>query len=117
MAALHRDALVVDLHNDLLTKLVHSRYDIAKRHGHAALYNPLRLDLDLSTASGKPLGLLARLRDLLPGRYAFGLTGRGPGGHILPPGRYRLLLVAYPTAGGPPSTAAVAFSISKGRGG
>ena len=28
---------------------------------------------------GKRLGLLARLRDLLPGRYAFGLTGRGPG--------------------------------------
>jgi membrane dipeptidase len=45
--ALHRDALVVDLHNDLLTKLAHSRYDIGKRHAPQALYNPLRLDLDL----------------------------------------------------------------------
>jgi len=47
VAALHRDALVLDLHNDLLTKLVHGRYDIARRHTPAAVYNPLRLDIDL----------------------------------------------------------------------
>jgi len=47
VAAFHRDALVLDLHNDLLTKLVHSGYDIGKRHAPAALYNPLRLDIDL----------------------------------------------------------------------
>jgi membrane dipeptidase len=46
-AELHRDALVVDLHNDLLTKLVHTGYDFGKRHAPAALYNPLRLDIDL----------------------------------------------------------------------
>src|SRR5215467_9543005 len=47
VAAFHRDALVLDLHNDLLTKLAHSRYNIARRHAPAALYNPLRLDIDL----------------------------------------------------------------------
>ena len=39
----------------------------------------LRLDVELWTDEGKRLGLLTRLRDLLPGRYAIGLTGRGPG--------------------------------------
>ena len=48
------------------------------------------------------LGLLARLRDVLPGQYAFGLTGRGPDGLRLEPGPYRLRLVARPAAGGPP---------------
>ena len=43
------------------------------------VYPVLRLDVELWRADGKRLGLLARLRDLLPGRYAFGLTGRGPG--------------------------------------
>lgn len=47
VAALHRDALVFDLHNDVLTKLTHSRYDFGRRHGSAAVWNPLRLDLDI----------------------------------------------------------------------
>src|SRR4051794_9616586 len=70
-----------------------------------------RLDLQLYTAYGRPLGLLARLRDLLPGRYVFGLTGRGPGGAVLRPGAYRIRLVATPTDGGPPSVARVRFTI------
>ena len=45
------------------------------------------------------LGVLARLRDLLPGRYAFGLTGRGPRGKTLRPGDYVLRLRAHPVAG------------------
>ena len=36
------------------------------------------LELELWTAEGRRLGVLARMRDVLPGRYAFGLTGRGP---------------------------------------
>ncbi|HEY8773660.1 MAG TPA: S8 family serine peptidase [Gaiellaceae bacterium] len=71
----------------------------------------LRLDVELWTADGKRLGLLARLRDLLPGRYAFGLTGRGPGGVRLEPGRYRLRVYAWPTAGGPPGLRSLSFSI------
>jgi hypothetical protein len=37
-----------------------------------------RLDILLYSASGRYLGVMARLRDLLPGSYSFGITGRGP---------------------------------------
>jgi hypothetical protein len=70
-----------------------------------------RLDVELFNAAHGDLGLLARLRDLLPGRYAFGLTGRDPAGAVLPPGTYRLRLVAWPTDGGPPSTRRLAFVV------
>jgi subtilisin family serine protease len=70
-----------------------------------------RLDLELLTADGESRGLLARLRDVLPGRYSFGVTGRDPAGSILPTGDYRLRLIAYPTVGGPPSQRTIAFSI------
>ena len=71
----------------------------------------LRLDVELCTAAGKRLGLLARLRDLLPGRYAFGITGHGPNGQLLEPGRYELRVLAWPTGGGPPSIQATKFTI------
>ncbi len=41
-----------------------------------------RLDVELWRGDER-LGVLARLRDVLPGRYAFGLTGRGPRGGAL----------------------------------
>ena len=72
------------------------------------------LDLELWTPKGKRLGVIARLRDLLPGRYAFGLTGRGPDGRLLRPGTYVLRLRAQPVDaadGSPPSTADIAFRI------
>jgi len=47
VAALHRDAFVIDLHNDTLTKLSHVSYDFAARHRPAAFWNPFRLDIDL----------------------------------------------------------------------
>lgn len=56
-----------------------------------------RLDVLLYTAAGRFLGVLARLRDLLPGSYSFGITGRGPGSELLPPGSYELRLNAWPT--------------------
>ena len=62
-----------------------------------------RLDVLLLDRDGEVLGLLARLRDVLPGQYAFGLTGRGPDGLRLEPGPYRLRLVAWPAAGGSPT--------------
>jgi subtilisin family serine protease len=40
------------------------------------------------------LGVLTRRRELLPGRYTFGLTGRGPSGQRLPRGRYVIRVVA-----------------------
>jgi hypothetical protein len=70
-----------------------------------------RLDVLLRRANGAPLGLLARLRDVLPGRYTFGLTGRGPGGAALPPGRYAVTLVAYPVDGGSPSSRKLGFTL------
>jgi minor extracellular serine protease Vpr len=73
------------------------------------------LDVELWTPKGKRLGVIARLRDLLPGRYAFGLTGRGPDGKALAPGMYVLRLRAQPVDaadGTPPSTADTVFRIT-----
>jgi hypothetical protein len=58
-----------------------------------------RLDMQLTSAYGTSLGLLVRMRDLLPGRYAFGLTGRDPQGNRLPAGDYTLSLTAVPPDG------------------
>lgn len=70
-----------------------------------------RLELELFDAKGQRLGLLARLRDLLPGRHSFGLTGRDAEGNELEAGRYRLRLTAWPTGDGAISRASVAFTI------
>ncbi|HLG09963.1 MAG TPA: S8 family serine peptidase [Gaiellaceae bacterium] len=45
------------------------------------------------------LGVLARRRELLPGHYTFGLTGRGPSGERLPSGKYAVRVVAWPGDG------------------
>src|SRR5437764_7783979 len=45
--AFHRRALVIDLHNDLLTKRGLRGGDLGKRHGAQALYNPLAFDIDV----------------------------------------------------------------------
>jgi subtilisin family serine protease len=69
------------------------------------------LQLQLRSSDGKSLGTLAQLRDLLPGRFAFGLTGRDAKGDTLEPGRYSVRVTAYPTGQGEPSVATVAFTI------
>jgi hypothetical protein len=71
----------------------------------------LRLDIRLLDHAGRDLGLLSRLRDVLPGRYAFGITGRGPNGGELPLGQYTLRLLVFPAAGGPPVTRSVVFTL------
>ena len=82
------------------------------RGPHAWQISPVvKLDLDLFTAKGERLGLLGRMRDLLPGHHSFGLTGRDAQGDELEPGRYRLRLTAWPTGDGLPSRATVAFTI------
>jgi hypothetical protein len=68
------------------------------------------LDLELWRGDER-MGRLARLRNLLPGRYTFGLTGRGPLGRRLRPGPYQLRLFAYPPGDGPPSRQNVEFEI------
>jgi len=45
------------------------------------------------------VGVLARRREVLPGRYSFGLTGRGPDGERLRRGRYTIRVVARPGDG------------------
>ena len=76
----------------------------------AAIHPVARLDVELWHGSER-LGLLARLRDLLPGHVAIGLTGRDPDGTALDPGRYRLRLVAMPTNDGPPTVRTIGFTI------
>jgi len=70
-----------------------------------------RLDLELWSPDGGRIGLLARLRDVLPGRYSFGVTGRDPTGAVLPSGVYQLRLVASATDTGPPTVRTVGFTI------
>ncbi len=83
---------------------------LSAEHG-STVVPVLRLDVELWTADGKRLGLLARLRDLLPGRYALGITGRNPAGTLLDAGDYRLKVLAWPTGGGSPSSRSVRFTI------
>jgi hypothetical protein len=72
-----------------------------------------RLDILLYTASGRYIGVMARLRNLLPGSYSFGITGRGPTSVQLAPGSYELRLAAWPTLplDAQPSRAQVSFRI------
>ena len=70
--------------------------------------------LKLLEAHKDEIGLLTRERDLLPGSYQFGITGRSPTGATLSSGRYELRLVAWPTGRGAPSRARVSFSIQSG---
>jgi len=57
------------------------------------------------------VGTLVRLRDLLPGRYAFGVTGRGPRGARLPAGGYRMRVVGVPVGGGKPTVVTIPFRL------
>jgi hypothetical protein len=79
--------------------------------GRDAVQPVALLSLELLDAKGTVLGTLATLRDLLPGRYAFGLTGRTPAGNALAKGRYRILVTAVPSLSGPSSSAEVEFTI------
>jgi subtilisin family serine protease len=69
------------------------------------------LDVALWRADGTEVGLLSRLRDVLPGHYTFGLTGRGPDGQLLPPGDYVVRVVGRPVEGGPASHKRLRFTL------
>jgi hypothetical protein len=85
--------------------------NVTEAEGGLQLTPVSRLDLRLRAQDGEDLGLLARLRDLLPGRYLFGLTGRGPGGNVLPKGVYQLRITAFPTQEGLSSRRRIVFRI------
>jgi len=84
---------------------------VVSADGAVSLEPVTRLDIHLLDPKGRDLGLLARVRDVLPGRYAFGLTGRGPKGGVLPAGRYTLRLLAFPAGGGTAVGKSVMFTI------
>ena len=68
--------------------------------------------LDVELYRGKRnVGRLVRLRDLLPGRYALGVTGRGPHGARLRPGAYVLRIAGSPVGGGRPTVVNVPFTL------
>jgi hypothetical protein len=83
---------------------------VVERDGRSEVLPLSHLDLDLWRGRER-VGRLVRLRNLLPGRYTFGLTGRGPAGKRLKPGRYTLRLLGYPPGEGPPSRQIVEFTI------
>ena len=68
------------------------------------------LSIDLYRGERR-IGRLALVRDLLPGRYSFGITGRGVNGARLPPGGYELRLIAVPVGGGAADEQSVPFTI------
>jgi minor extracellular serine protease Vpr len=60
---------------------------------------------------GKLVGVLARRREVLPGRYTFGLTGRGPSGERLPRGDYVVRVLALPGDGTSRQAESVAYRV------
>ena len=84
---------------------------LTESSGSVAVTPVARFDVQLVDGNGQPLGLLTRLRDALPGTYAFALTGRTPSGSPLAPGRYTLRLLAFPTDGGRPTRHLVGFAV------
>jgi hypothetical protein len=84
---------------------------VSQAAGQAAVSPLSRLDLELWSLDGGRIGRLARLRDVLPGRYSFGVTGRDPTGAVLPSGDYELRLLAYGTDPGAPTVKTVTFTI------
>jgi len=84
---------------------------LAHAAGHDEVQALERLDITLWSKKGVRLGLLARLRDVLPGSYQFGITGRSPAGAPLARGVYQLRIVAVPTATGPATRRSLTFTI------
>jgi hypothetical protein len=89
--------LVSDVHlSRSKTAVLSFRAGWVRESGRGVGIEPVGLlEVELWTVRGKRLGVLARLRDLLPGRYAVGLTGRGPDGRPLKPGAYVVQLRAH----------------------
>jgi hypothetical protein len=86
--------------------------DLSSGDGGSQVQPVGRLDMVLTNSEGRHLGLLVRMRDLLPGSYAFGLTGRDPNGNTLPTGDYTLTLGAFPPDGSRPTFRTVTFTIT-----
>ncbi|MDQ5821829.1 MAG: hypothetical protein M3540_10340, partial [Actinomycetota bacterium] len=75
------------------------------------VYPLSRLDIELWTDEGSNMGLLARVRDVIPGQLQFALTGRDPLGNRLAAGSYQLRIAGYPTEPGRVSRRALTFTV------
>ena len=95
----------------LLTLRLGRLVESAGGSGRVEVTPVARFDVKLVDPGGQPLGLLTRVRDALPGTYAFALTGRAPSGARLAPGKYVLRLLAFPTGGGPPTRHRVRITV------
>ena len=84
---------------------------LAHAAGHDEVQALERLDITLWNKKGIRLGLLPRLRDVLPGSYELGITGRSPAGAELARGVYQLRIVAVPASKGPATRRSVTFRI------
>ena len=69
-----------------------------------------KLEIELYRGKRR-VGTLVRLRDVLPGRYAFGLTGRGPRGRGCPPAPTGSASSACPSAADAPRPSSVSFRL------
>jgi len=76
-----------------------------------AVHPLARLDIELWNDQDKDMGLLARVRDVIPGQLQFALTGRDPFGNKLAAGTYQLRIAGYPTEPGRVSRRALTFTI------
>ncbi len=95
----------------LLTLRLGRVAESARGSGRLEVTPVARFDVGLVDPDGQSLGLLTRVRDALPGTYAFAVTGRAPSGARLTPGSYALRLLAFPTDGGRPTRRAVRITV------
>ena len=88
--------------------------NLLRKNGAVQVRPVSRLDVLLYTAGGRYVGLLARLRDLLPGTYSFGITGAARPARRSRRARFELRLVAWPTLPNhaQPSRAKVRFRVT-----
>jgi minor extracellular serine protease Vpr len=106
--ALSSDAFVASDREPAVLRLVAGRVDGSRDRPQVLPLSELVVDL---YRGERRVGTLARLRDVLPGRYAFGLTGRGPRGARLPSGTYELRVIGKPVSGAAPTVVNVAFRL------
>lgn len=106
--ALSRSAFTPSDRRPAVLTLVAGRVDGSRDRPQLLPLKKLAIDL---YRGKRRVGTLARLRDVLPGRYAFGLTGRGPRGARLRRGPYEVRIVGTPVGGARATTAKVAFQV------
>ena len=88
--------------------VVAGRVDGSKDRPQLMPLEQLQIDL---YRSGVHVGSLVRIREVLPGRYAFGITGRGPNGRRLRTGDYELKVVATAVGGAAADERTVPFTV------